>query len=276
MTKLEKLAAAVRHSCALRRFDRVWNAVRPVYDSAMQLLAPNGLRRAINGTDAIRISAKLRNMPEEYEADVWARVMGELRAGDVFVDVGSYVGLYACAAAYKVGGSGTVYAFEPDPANYEILLDNRRVNSFDARIVCERNAVAAQAGVAAFRSGKGSESRLQSGKGAGDPVKVVAIDDYFTGHPINVLKIDVEGYEHAVLQGAAVLLADKRRRPRVIFIEVHPFAWGDTGASSDGILSMLHDRGYSVAAVDGSAVSRIDEYGEIIAVAEGETMLRTF
>jgi FkbM family methyltransferase len=231
MTTLERRAARIRHSQHLRGFGPLWNALRPIYNGTIRTLAPNGISRSINGTDDIRISPRLRNMPDEYEPDVWRRLMGELRPGDLFVDVGAYIGLYACAAANRAGPNGAVVAFEPDAANYAILKANQRVNGLATRLSAENKAVGATEGATAFRSGRGSESRLTPAEIDAAKVAVVTLDAYFADRRVDILKIDVEGYEEAVLRGAHRLLT-AARKPRAIFIEVHPFAWHETGATS--------------------------------------------
>jgi hypothetical protein len=61
------------------------------------------------------------------------------------------------------------------------------------------------------------------------------------------VKIDVEGYEAEVVEGARALLADGRRRPRLLCIEVHLALLarrGDGGAA--GLRKRIEDAGYTV------------------------------
>lgn len=53
-----------------------------------------------------------------------------LKPGDFFVDVGAHIGLYTLYAAHKVGGQGKVIAIEPEPKNFELLLNNIRLSNF--------------------------------------------------------------------------------------------------------------------------------------------------
>jgi hypothetical protein len=76
----------------------------------------------------------------------------------------------------------------------------------------------------------------------------------------------VEGYEELVLQGARGLLSDHLRRPRAIYIEVHPYAWSGPGTTSDSLLNLLQEHAYAVYFLTGEPVDKIDRYGEIIAV----------
>jgi len=99
----------------------------------------------------------------------------------------------------------------------------------------------------------------------GQQVSVITLDEYFKDRKVNLLKIDVEGFEQAVLEGAVNLLKDKQRRPRAIFIEMHPFAWPVSGASSPGILALLARAGYGLFYLDNQPVRQIERYGEVIA-----------
>ena len=81
-----------------------------------------------------------------------------------------------------------------------------------------------------------------------------------------MIKIDVEGFEQQVLQGAQTILTEERRRPRAILVEVHPFAWTDTGTTSASFLGLLDEMGFRVEDMEGAAVSSISEYGHVIAL----------
>ena len=88
---------------------------------------------------------------------------------------------------------------------------------------------------------------------------------FFGRARLDILKIDVEGYEERVIAGAKGLLEDGHRGPRAIFIEVHPYAWQATGTTSRSLLGMLEDCNYQIQDLAGKPVERIEEYGEVIA-----------
>jgi hypothetical protein len=127
MNALEKMSTWVRHLPILDQAEWLWNPVRPLYDRAVNRFGRYGLERVVNG-DRILISPKLRGIPEEYEREVWRALMAELKAGDTFVDVGAFVGLYTIAVARRLQSSGRVVAFEPDNRNYSLLEEQVRLN----------------------------------------------------------------------------------------------------------------------------------------------------
>jgi FkbM family methyltransferase len=80
------------------------------------------------------VSDRLRTFGE-WESLQTELLQGFLRPGDVAVDVGAHIGTHAVAFARVVGPSGTVYAFEAQPAVYEVLLDNAGIGGVGNMVV---------------------------------------------------------------------------------------------------------------------------------------------
>ena len=59
---------------------------------------------------------------------------GEVRAGDIFMDIGANIGIYTLAAAHRVGKKGRVYAFEPHKVNGITLLRNLEASGLADRV----------------------------------------------------------------------------------------------------------------------------------------------
>jgi FkbM family methyltransferase len=271
MNFLERAGVAIRHAPALERADWLWDRVRPAYDRMLKTVARSrGLERVINGTDRFRLSAQSRGfIAEEYEPAVWGRVMREVRAGDHVVEVGASIGLYALAFAGRVGAAGHVTAFEPDPESVAALEANVGVNGWRDRVTVIRAAVGQSNGAVRFAAARGVESRIETRADGGAgviTVPMVTLDDTFAGRRIDVIKIDVEGFEQNVIQGARNVLTEARGRPRAILMEVHPFAWAETGTTSASLLALLDDAGFRVEDMQGAPVSSIVEYGHVIAL----------
>jgi FkbM family methyltransferase len=264
MHVFERFCTAVRHSRGLRNAEWLWNQLRAPYTALLAIVAKNGLVRVINGTDVIRLIPEHRTVAEAYEPEVWKRIMDEARSGDVVADVGANIGLYTIALAKRVGDAGKVHAFEPDPANFCALDRHCRLNQVTARVVAHQAAVAGTDAPVAFESGLGLESHIRKGPGVSE-VDGVRLDSVFAGDHIDILKIDVEGFEEEVLKGASGLLRDRARGPRIIYIEVHPFAWTQFGTTSETLLTFLAGHGYSIQDLSGTAVDHIGRYGEIVA-----------
>jgi FkbM family methyltransferase len=271
MNILERAGVAIRHAPALEGADWLWDRIRPTYDRMLSTVARNrGLERVINGTDRFRLSAQSRwFVAEKYEPAVWGRVMREVSAGDHIAEVGASIGLYALAFAGRVGAAGHVTAFEPDPDSISALEANIAVNGLQDRVTVIRAAVGQCSGQVRFASARGQESRIEIRPEVCDgviAVPMVTLDDALAGQRIDVIKIDVEGFEQQVLEGARKILTEERQRPRAILVEVHPFAWADAGTSSASFLSLLDEMGFRVEDMEGAPVSSITEYGHVIAL----------
>ena len=270
MHVLERIGIAIRHSRWLERADGLWSAVRPMYDTVLSLTYRNGILRVMNGSDAMRLLPRYRGITEVYEPEVWGHLMQCVQPGDIVADVGASVGLYTLALAQRVGPGGKVIAFEPDPDSFEGLSRHVALNELTGNVELCRAIVGREDGVAAFAAGRGSESRVAAADGASAErlmVRVVRLDSVLRNSRLDVLKIDVEGYEELVLQGARGLLSDHLRKPRAIYIEVHPYAWSEP-TTSESLLDLLRECGYVTYFLTGEIVQKIDRYGEVLAVRE--------
>jgi FkbM family methyltransferase len=263
---LERCCIALRHRLWLDHMDGLWDRLRPLYERILAQFGRNGLKRTINGTDCLLIAPRFRGVTESYEPEVWNRLMAEVQPGDVVADVGAFIGLYTIALARRVGSSGKVVAFEPDPVNFAALKAHVELNSVSDQVELIPAAVSAQDGCVRFQTGRASESHISHVPGNDTQlVRCVRLDTIFADRALDILKIDVEGYEEAVLKGAVNLLRDNRRNPRALYIEVHPYAWSALGTTSESLLAVLAACYYRVLALDGKRLEHIERYGEIVA-----------
>ena len=143
----------------------------------------------------------------EWEPGLTALLGGHIRPGMTFVDVGAHVGYFTCLAGRLVGPRGIVLAFEPSPRNYELLLANVWRNGL-TNVACFPWAVAEHNGFVGLHLSDTNtgDNRIY---GAGDAVTVrsVALDALeILRPPVDVVKIDVQGAEEAVVEGARALL----------------------------------------------------------------------
>lgn len=152
-----------------------------------------------------------------------------VRPGDVFYDIGSNVGVYSLVAAKKVGGGARVFAFDPSYANVASLGANVVLNEVVDRITPLPVALSASTGLAVFalRSLDAGSARHTLGDGPSaegpviyrQPVMTFRLDDLIetVGLPLpNHIKLDVDGGELAVLEGAARALGSPSLRSMLI------------------------------------------------------------
>lgn len=265
----EKFAFRVRHHPWLAQQSWLWNGIRPLYQKTIRTVYAKGLKRNLNGTDTLYLDPTLHGFPHEYEPEVWHHLMARLKAKDVFVDVGAFYGLYAVAVAKRLHIEGRVIAFEPSSENRSYLATHVRLNHVEKAVTIYPQAVSNQDGSVTFAL-QGSQSTILAKDNAIDSASVtvpcVRLDTFLANTHIDILKIDVEGFEEQVLQGAAALLANPVLRPHSIYIEIHAFAWHLSGTSERSLLELLSHYGYTATFLDGRPVHDLAHYyGEIIA-----------
>jgi FkbM family methyltransferase len=191
-----------------------------------------------------------------YEPIETAIVLDRLRRGMTVIDVGANIGHYAMVAAAAVGAQGRVVAFEPDPENHAALAANLTLNGF-AWATPERMALASAPGQAtlyrddANRGGHSlTEANVQR-RGGETVVAVTTLDAYavehLSGKRVDFIKIDVQGAEADVLDGAGATLA--RDKPDLL-VEFWPHGIRARGAEPMTLIERMLDLGYRLAVID--------------------------
>lgn len=162
-----------------------------------------------------------------YEVDVLeeiSRRLGPPISGSLAIDAGAFLGTHSVYFV-RICGVSRVIAYEPDPETFDTLQENVHLNGVQDRVVCFNKALGAKPGFAALvRQGPSNtgSNRVQYGleKGA-TRVEVVKLDEELMaaeGNCVQLIKIDVEGFEIQVVKGARQLI---RRHHPLLCIEVH-------------------------------------------------------
>ena len=187
-----------------------------------------------------------------YELVLSRRLHALARSGGLLVDVGANYGYFTCLWA-SASPRNRVVAFEASPRNTDGLRRNVEANGFGEQVEVESRAVGSETGQMTFRLGPpGQTGWGHLRRDAQDPgdavVEVVRLDDVCRergiGH-VDVLKIDVEGADALVLEGAERLLAE--RRVGAVFFEEVPGHVARLGLAPGTAAGHLRRAGYSVA-----------------------------
>ena len=152
----------------------------------------------------------------EFEREVAEMIASQLKPGDTFVDVGANIGYFTALGAQCVGSAGRVLAIEPSPYAHDrlaLLVDENQLNQ--VRII--------QAGLSdtpgelnlylAKDSTNHAPTMVPCEDAVVDSVSVRTLDDVCEEYGIeriDLMKMDVEGYEHHVLEGAPRMLSEGR------------------------------------------------------------------
>jgi FkbM family methyltransferase len=150
-----------------------------------------------------------------WEGDLVRLFSEHVKPGSTVIDAGAHIGVHTLPLAALAGPQGRVYAFEPQKKIYRELVHNLRLNGV-GNAVPLRFALGRGVGVIEMESTvSGNEGHTAVGRG-GDRAELRSIDS-FAFKNVSFIKIDVEGFEDEVLEGARLTIA--RHRP-VIMVEI--------------------------------------------------------
>jgi FkbM family methyltransferase len=187
-----------------------------------------------------------------YEPQAQDLVLRTLRPGGVFLDVGANIGTFTLPAAGHVGVSGMVVAIEASPDVFSVLQKNVALNAVDNVHLVRAAAGARNDDEANFypapvdHFGMGSLAPQFSAT----PIRIpsVTLDSLVRNlnlSSVDLIKIDVEGFELDVLQGAIELLNSKQ--PPLVVFEFCDWAEGRVSRDKVGAAQrFLLDQGFRI------------------------------
>lgn len=191
----------------------------------------------------------------EWEPENWQAISTSLSEGAVFLDVGAHIGYDSLKAAVKVGKSGLVVSFEPNPDTLKLLRDNvaasNAANVIVEPIACtDREQMLTLYGGPEDNTGTASLSRQNVEFFSSAPprqftVRGRPIDDVVRElglKRVDVIKVDVEGAEYYVLRGARETL--RRFHPKVV-VEIIPRQLAAMQTKVEDVVSLLREAGYN-------------------------------
>lgn len=174
-------------------------------------------------------------------------ISGHVHKGDCLMDIGSNFGYYSVTLANQLGGDCRVDAFEPFPDTFAKLQGNIALNSLDC-IRAHQFAIGDIPGVFHMLPVEGNTGAAYVVGGAGNEqgtaVNVKTLDQFVAEQGIRRLdfvKIDVEGYEYAVLEGGRQTFGTLHPP---IMIEVCPENLARQNKSVDELMAKLREYGY--------------------------------
>jgi FkbM family methyltransferase len=180
-------------------------------------------------------------------------MIDRLADSTLILDVGANIGQTSLVISHRARRPLRIIAFEPYPETFRKFFDNLALNPGITNITAEPLGLGAQeASTMMFKdcvtnSGGNRMVYDRSDNTAGlAEVRVTTLDRYMETHSpgkVDFLKIDVEGYEYAVLKGAEKVLIEHRPK---LFIELDDDNLRKQGASASTVTHLLRDHGYRV------------------------------
>lgn len=166
---------------------------------------------AINFVEGYTILVRGRDLNGVSESCIFEDYTNNIsiKAGDVVYDLGSCIGDFAILAAHR---GAKVYAFEPDKNNFEILIKNIEINGMKDRIKAYNMAIGPEAGEFGFNNNFENTGGYTMSEDSLLKVPVTTIahimNENVHSH-IDLLKLDVEGSEYAILSNPDTAQLDK-------------------------------------------------------------------
>lgn len=197
-----------------------------------------------------------------YESEVTGLIKRLLPSDGVFIDIGANVGYISHFVVNECSFNGKIYAVEPNPKIYSILQKNIAVSD---RISLYNLALANETGYATFYCGnnsalcslvKGYNESHHSSNPKWDSVKEISVevhkgDQLFADLAnIDILKIDVEGYEMQAFLGMEKMINEKKIKK--ILMEFCPFSQRCAGRNPGDLISFFIDRDYKLYGTEDS------------------------
>ena len=190
-----------------------------------------------------------------YEPRVTQKFLAILKEGDVVFDVGAWIGYYVLLAAKK---AERVIAIEADDKNCQRIRRNLELNKF-SNVIVMNVAAGDKSSYGVLLKGPGSSMHKVhkvNRDGIGKAIKTESLDNIISNleiSEINLLIMDIEGYEYFALRGLQSSL--RRHIIKSIICEIHPSILVEHGASKNDVLNLLYDYGYSVSDLEKSVTS---------------------
>ena len=177
-----------------------------------------------------------------HEIQDMALLLHLLRKDDLFIDVGANAGSYTILACAAIGASG--YAFEPVPSTFTRLVENIRLNHLENKVKCLNIGLGNEQGSITFSNKMDTMNHvLASGEQSDSTinVEISTLDEILSDKSPALIKIDVEGYETPVLEGALETL--KKNTLHAVIMELNG-GGGRYGFDESRILKMMFDYGF--------------------------------
>jgi FkbM family methyltransferase len=218
----------------------------------------------------------------EYERGVTRALMSFVKEDTRFLDVGANIGYFSLLVGRRCP-QGCVWSFEPDPGNFRLLRTNVVMNDLEAVISAHGLAVSDRnerlylsdlghgSNIGARFTARDEQTlkeRCAAGAAETLVVEAVAIDSFLAEERVDLVKVDVEGFEPSVFRGMEETM---RRNSPVIFAEFAPGTIRHISRSDPAeLLELVDSLGYRVRVVsDGCDIVECDgRTGSVMAYFE--------
>ncbi len=188
---------------------------------------------------------------EKNETDAFKSL---IKLGDICFDVGGNIGYFTLNFAKQAGPTGKVFVFEPIRRNALMIQLGAEINSFGGSVQVIRAAVSNKVGNVSLTipSVDGAYAYIKQDEGdavneVNEMADCITLDGFVAERELSgadIVKIDVEGAELLVLEGATTLFSSGTHQPRVVMIELVDEFLNRYDASITKIMDLMSQYGY--------------------------------
>lgn len=189
----------------------------------------------------------------DYETKERDFIKPHIKSTDIVIDIGANIGYYTVFFSRL---ASKVYAFEPDPTNFQILSRNIKENKI-TNVILEQKAVSNKSGGINLRINKLNTAGHRISKQATKnsiPIQSVVLDDYIK--KADFIKMDIEGAETLALMGMKNLLSNPNLK---MLIEYNPIGLDNFGFDRMAYLFLLAKHFTIIDVSEGKTIN-IDEF----------------
>lgn len=244
--------------------------LRVTANAILKAIIPRTARRcgavlALNPNDPVVSGALTLNVYEKPETAFFLKIC---RPGLTFLDIGANLGYYTALALSRMKGRGRIIALEPDPINLGFLEKTISLNPFPEIVSRFQMAASDHEGrmnlyVSTDNRGDNRMYENEFSRGSVE-VDVTTVDRLISqlGDPVvDLVKIDVQGYEYAVAMGMRKTIASA---PNMCLLsEFWPYGLASAGASGELYLQLLADLGFQLFEL-GAPLKPIHDFPDLV------------
>ena len=202
-----------------------------------------GITRNINGTKVKFPTRWSRWYVNDYEPETFQFLRKNLKSGATALDLGAHMGLFSVVMSQLVGDKGKVFSFEPTPSTRGVLKEVLKLNGCDHNVEVRAEAVSKARGKLFFYDTGDQVSNANSlvktqRSVAQIEIDTISLDDFAAEKnlKIDLLKIDVEGAELDLLNGAKNVFTTMRP---IALLSLHPLSIKANDQSLESIWDLV-------------------------------------
>lgn len=204
--------------------------------------------KADSNISDLSITLLFHHVYEPYTTEICKKI---IQPGWICVDIGANIGYFTLLFSQLTGENGLVYAFEPDPDSYGLLINNMNMNHCKNIIPIQSAVLDQPKQVKLFKydePGLNSIYNTQA-ENSYSLVDAISLDQFFIANNsgIHVIKIDIEGAELLALRGMNGILSNNNVN---LFAEFNPHSLMKAGVSPHDYWAEIKKHGFMIYVID--------------------------